>query len=40
MNNIWWDGRRAGVFGSSMSWLTANWPPSSERSRAEAWLTT
>lgn len=25
MHNIWWDGQRIGVFGSSMTWITQQW---------------
>jgi hypothetical protein len=30
MNNIWWEGRRVGVFGSAMRWLSQSWAPLEE----------
>lgn len=30
MSNIWWEGRRVGVFGTAMTWLAENWLPLSD----------
>ncbi len=34
MDNIWWGGRRVGVFGAAMAWLTKNWDTLHEAIRA------